>query len=374
MKHISVLIKPASSLCNLRCKYCFYANISSLREVKSYGTMRPKVTKKMIENIYKDLEDGDELSLAFQGGEPTCAGLGYFKYLIKIVNAQEKQVKVNYSIQTNGTLIDSEWCEFLKENNFLVGLSIDGHSEAHNTYRLDDKGNQTFERVLTSKKLFDQYEIEYNILCVLTEQLSNDYDKVFKFLMENKIEYIQFIPCLDDLDAVEKSEFALTPEGFSRFYDGIFDQWIKELRNNHYLSIKLFDDILNLFVTNRMTACGLLGQCSVQYVIEGDGSVFPCDFYALDDYKLGNITENTLKELFEQELVFSFISHCRELPTFCYDCPFKRMCNGGCMRMQDSIYVNEENTYCGYQSVLQKIIPKVEEILYYSYQLTNKNM
>lgn len=363
MKHISVLIKPASSLCNLRCKYCFYANISSMREVRSYGKMRPNITEKMIENIYKDLRNGDSLTLGFQGGEPTVAGLRYYKHLVETVNEQEKDVTVNYSIQTNGTLIDEEWCKFLKENNFLVGLSIDGHEKSHDLNRLDHKGENTFERVLHTKKLFDKYQIEYNVLCVLTQQLSKEADLVFDFILENEIDYIQFIPCMDDLDASERSDFALTPHGFANFYQSIFERWLKLLKSGEYISIKLFDDIVNLLVHRQVTACGMVGNCSIQYVIEGDGSVFPCDFYALDEYKLGNITTHTLREIFNQEISFKFLEHKRELPSFCSGCPFRRMCNGGCMRMRDAMYVSEANDFCGYQSLLKEFIPKIDDIL-----------
>ena len=160
MKHISVLIKPASSLCNLRCSYCFYANVSSLREVRSFGKMKEEVTEKMIENIYADLEDGDQLTLAFQGGEPTLAGLQYFQHLIAYVGTKEKKVQVSYTLQTNGTMINEKWCAFLKEHDFLVGLSIDGHPLYHDLHRVDPKGRGTFQRVLQTKQLFDYYEID----------------------------------------------------------------------------------------------------------------------------------------------------------------------------------------------------------------------
>lgn len=363
MKHVSVLVKPASSLCNLRCKYCFYANISSMREVRSYGKMRPNITEKMIGNIYKDLENGDSLTLGFQGGEPTVAGLRYYKHLVEVVDRQEKNVNVNYSIQTNGTLIDKEWCKFLKENSFLVGLSIDGHEKSHDLNRLDHKSENTFERVLRTKELFDEYQIEYNVLCVVTEQLAQEADLVFKFILENEIDYMQFVPCLDDLDASERSDFALTPYGFANFYQDIFEHWFEQLKNGKYISIKLFDDIVNLLVNRQITACGMVGNCSIQYVIEGDGSVFPCDFYALDEYKLGNITTHTLREIFNQNISFKFLEHKRELPSFCSTCPFKRMCNGGCMRMGDAMYVTETNDFCGYQNLLKEFVPKIDEIL-----------
>lgn len=218
MKHISVLIKPASSLCNLRCSYCFYANVSSLREVRSFGKMKEEVTDKMIENIYADLEDGDQLTLAFQGGEPTMAGLNYFRKVTQLVDQQQKQVQVHYAIQTNGTMINEKWCAFLKEHDFLVGLSIDGHPLYHDLHRVDPKGRGTFQRVLQTKQLFDHFEIGYNVLCVLTNPLAKEAKKVFRFLKEQKIDFVQFIPCLDDLDAKERNSYALTPKRFAGFY------------------------------------------------------------------------------------------------------------------------------------------------------------
>ena len=365
MKHVSVLIKPASALCNMKCKYCFYANISSMREVRSYGKMRAHVTEKMIKNIYKDLNDGDELTLAFQGGEPTVASLRYFEHLVEVVNAQVKQVQVHYTIQTNGTLIDRKWCEFLKRNNVLMGLSIDGHEEAHDLNRKDHRGENTFERIMYTKHLFDEYGIEYNMMCVLTEQLAQEADIIFNFMIENNVQYIQFIPCLNDLDATERSDFALTPQSFAKFYHDFFDLWLNELSNKHYISVKLFDDIYNLAVHRRTGACGMLGNCSIQYIIEGDGSVFPCDFYCLDEHKMGNITESTLSELFNTGAAMDFLSHKRKLSSFCSSCPFKMMCNGGCMRMEDSMYVTESNDFCGYQELLKEFIPRISQIQEY---------
>lgn len=178
---------------------------------------------------------------------------------------------------------------------------------------------------------------------------------------------MQDTPCrfLLDVSTTERGEFALTPFGFANFYHAIFEYWFNELKNGNYISIKLFDDIVNLFVNRQVTACGMVGNCSIQYVIEGDGSVFPCDFYALDEYKLGNITTHTLKEIFNQDISFKFLEHKRDLPSFCSTCPFKRMCNGGCMRMKDAMYVTETNDFCGYQNLLKEIVPKTNEIMTY---------
>ncbi len=361
MKHISVLIKPASSLCNLRCSYCFYANVSSLREVRSFGKMKEEVTEKMIENIYADLEDGDQLTLAFQGGEPTMAGLNYFRTVIRLVAQQQKQVQVHYAIQTNGTIINEKWCAFLKEHDFLVGLSIDGHPLYHDLNRVDPKGRGTFQRALQTKQLFDHFEIDYNVLCVLTNPLAKEAKKVFRFLKEQKIDFVQFIPCLDDLDAKERNSYALTPKRFAGFYHQLLQLWLQELAEGHYISIKLFDDLLNLLIKRQVTACGILGNCQVQYVIEADGSVYPCDFYVLDEYRMGYIQEQTLRQLFEQDIAKTFLCERPEMPTKCLSCPFQKMCRGGCKRMKDAIYVDGD--YCGYQQLLQEFVPQIDRIL-----------
>lgn len=362
MKHISVLIKPASALCNLRCKYCFYANVSSLREVRSYGKMKTAIAEKMIANIYEDLEDGDELTIAFQGGEPTLAGLTYFQNITKLISSQDKNVQVHYAMQTNGTMINEKWCLFLKEHQFLMGLSIDGHPIYHDLNRLDTKGRGTFQRVLQTKQLFDQHGIEYNVLCVLTNPLAKEAKSVFRFIKEHNIRYIQFIPCLDELNSTRRNGYALTPKRFASFYHQLFQSWLAELMAGNYISIKLFDDLIHLLVRKQVTACGILGNCQVQYVIEADGSVFPCDFYVLDEYRMGYIQEQTLRELFSQDISKKFVCEKRALPEKCQTCSFLNVCHGGCKRMKDAVYVDERN-FCGYENLLKEFVPHINDIL-----------
>lgn len=368
MKRISILVKPASSFCNMRCKYCFYANVSSLREVRTFGNMTKETTEKMIENLYKDLDDGDQLTIGFQGGEPTMAGLPYYQHLMECIDKQSKNVHVNFAIQTNGTLIDEKWCEFFKQHNFLVGLSIDAARKFHDTNRLDSCKKGTFDRVLKTKKLFDQYEIQYNVLTVLTEQLSNHAEEVFTFLLENDIKYVQFIPCLDKLDKEpdeERSEYALTPQGFHKFYSELLPLWLNELKNKNYISIKYFDDIFNLIVRRQATACGIIGVCQVQFVIEGDGSVYPCDFFALDEYRMGYIQKKGLKELFYQKAAQTFLNSRKpaDLSQKCKTCKYYNICRGGCKRMKDAQYVDETANFCGHQACLDEFVPEIHGII-----------
>ncbi len=355
MKHIQILIKPASSLCNLRCSYCFYADISSMRQVRSFGRMKPEVTGKLIENVFADLEDGDRLTIGFQGGEPTLAGLKYFKNFTSLVKTQSKKVIVSYAIQTNGTKIDEEWCRFLKEEDFLVGLSIDGGLEFHDRHRPDAAGRGTYGRVLAAKKLFDRYEIEYNILCVLTQEMTENAPLVWEFIQQEAISFIQFIPCLAELGE-EENEFAVTPRGFAAFYGELFTLWQQGMQRGQYVSVKLFDDITNLLVNGVVGSCGMLGRCQMQYVIEANGNVYPCDFYVLDEMCVGNITQQTLRELFEQPLTQRFICDKRDYRT-CAGCEFYKMCRGGCKRMKDACYVGaEDDGYCGYREVLKQVL------------------
>lgn len=233
----------------------------------------------------------------------------YFKQLVALVEAEQaqKSVRVHYALQTNGMLINQKWAIFLKSNHFLVGLSIDGHPMYHDLHRLYTKGKGTFHRVLETKRLFDAYQIEYNILCVLTNQLAKEPKKVYQFMQKEKIDYIQFIPCLDELQAKKRSTYALTPERFASFYRQLLHLWLQELSTGYYRSVKLFDDVFNLVVNRQVNACGLVGNCQIQYTIEADGSVYPCDFYVLDEYRLGFIQEQTLRELFSQDIGQKFL-------------------------------------------------------------------
>ncbi|MGX8128354.1 SPASM domain-containing protein [Clostridioides difficile] len=362
MKSLSVLIKPASSLCNLRCKYCFYANVSDLREIKSHGIMKEDSIKKLIENTFYILENHDEIIFAFQGGEPTLAGIEFFKSFINYVSLQNKKVKVNYTIQTNGTLLNNEWCKFLKENNFLVGLSLDLLENIHNENRIYPNNKGSYDTIVNNKQLLESYEIDFNILCVLTDQLALKPIEVFNAIREHKIKYIQFIPCLDDLDSKCRSNYALTPQNFAYFYKEILLLWAEEFYKENYISINLLDNIISLFITGNTNACGLTGICHPQFVIESDGSVYPCDFYVLDNYNLGNIKDNTLPDLLEKKAMIEFLCSNRFKYKICFNCKFYNICRGGCKRMTNSIYINTKNNYCGYYDFLDSRIDNIRDI------------
>ena len=217
MPPLSLLIKPASGNCNLRCKYCFYHSIAENRTMPSYGRMTLETLEILVK---KALDQADySCTFAFQGGEPTLAGLDFYCKLIEYVKLYNtKKIKVNYAIQTNGMVIDNEWAKFLHEYNFLVGLSLDGYKDLHDIMRVDVASKGTFNRVMNTVELFNKYKVEYNILCVVNDYLACHVQKAYNFFKKNGFQYLQFIPCLDPLGEIPGgNEYSLTPERYALF-------------------------------------------------------------------------------------------------------------------------------------------------------------
>ena len=286
--------------------------------------------------------------------------MNFFRDFVKEVEEKKKKyqkIKVEYSLQTNGILLNEEWCAFLNQYSFLVGLSLDMLAEYHNENRVTPEGKGTYHAVCKAKNLLDKYNVEYNILTVLTNTMAQHPQKVWNYLKQQKIQYVQFVPCLDELMMREKNKYALTPGRFASFYIQIFKLWLEELQKGHYISIKLFDDILNLFLEKKVTACGLLGKCSPQIVTEADGSVYPCDFYALDKYKVGNLSNQTLFQILGSPAMRMFVEKSSARATECKECLYWHMCGGGCKRMKNAVYGNGNSEICGYRQFLEKCLP-----------------
>lgn len=347
------MLKPASSLCNLRCRYCFYADVSQKRETANYGLMSRTTAYAIIAGLWKDIEEGDSLTLAFQGGEPTLAGLDFFKDFVKKAETQPKQVRLSWALQTNGILLDEDWCAFLKAKGFLVGLSLDGAAALHNQNRVDGMGRGCFNRVMEAKRRMDAHDVDYNMLCVLTNEAARHPQKLWRFILAQNLRYIQFIPCLDALDAEEESPWALTSRRFYEFYTALFPLWQKQALAGNYISVKLFDDIVNQFVRGQATACGMDGQCRPQNIVEADGGVYPCDFYVLDAYRLGNFCDMGLHEALGNAAVSGFLQRRVILPKACERCRYQTACQGGCKRLTRAMYVGESG-FCGYRRLLDE--------------------
>ena len=361
MKYISFLIKPASSLCNMRCRYCFYYDVAEHREVSAYGIMEEDTMHALIDKALGLGEDA-HITFAFQGGEPTMAGLSYFTSFCEYAEKHKTKQNIQYALQTNGTRIDESWCALFKKYIFLIGVSLDGYKEIHDYFRMDPSLKGTFSHVFKTVQLLRQYEIPFNILTVLTSQLSKHPEKLFRFYKQNQLSYVQLIPCLPGLDENENKN-SLHPKEFASFYKTFFRLWLAEYKKGNYISITLFDNIIPMFKGIRPQQCGMLGYCTPQFVIESNGDVYPCDFYVLDAYRCGNIKEDSLIKLVKTDAMQKFLKEERRECTECRNCPFVNICHKNCKRLNITYYTKD---YCGYKDFLMYA---KDEMMMISYSL-----
>lgn len=352
MKHISFLIKPASSTCNMRCRYCFYADVAEHRETANHGIMDAATIQAVVDRAFA-LGPDAEVTFAFQGGEPTCAGLDFFRSFCAYVDAHRAQQTVHLAIQTNGYVIDDTWATFLAQHGFLVGVSIDGYPEMHDWLRPDARGAGTMDRVLDAVAALRRAGADFNILTVLTDQLARHPQKLYRFYRQHKFDFVQLIPCLPGLDEAS-DEYSLEPESFASFYKTFFRLWLEDFKRGERMSVTLFDNVIPLFAGMYPQQCGMLGACAPQFVVEGNGDVYPCDFYVLDRFRLGNIRTDSLEAMATCDALRAFLDEPRRACSMCATCPFERICHKNCKRL-NTCYYRED--YCGYRDFLEYAAP-----------------
>ena len=358
MKQVSLLIKPASSLCNMHCSYCFYEDVSQHRECASMGVMKEATMKVLIEKAIA--LDVDHIHFCFQGGEPTVAGIDYFYRFIDIVEHLHPKQKISYAMQTNGLSLNEAWIALFAKYHFLVGVSLDGFMENHNKVRKDRLNQGTFKTIMRHIKDLEKAHIEYNILTVLTHDLAKQPQRLFKFFVDHSLNYIQLIPCLPTLEGHERMDrYCLTPQDFSKFYKTFFDMWYQAYLKGHYLSVTLFDNLIPMYAHRLPQQCGMLGKCHMQFVIEGNGNIYPCDFFVLDEYCCGNIHDVSLQDVIQHEAAQKFLQESKKLCKECETCPFFGMCHGNCKRLSVCYY---DEYYCGYKDFLLYSQERMQQI------------
>ncbi|MCD7715768.1 MAG: anaerobic sulfatase maturase [Lachnospiraceae bacterium] len=367
MKTLSLLIKPASGLCNIKCSYCFYREeLSHLQGVRP-GIMSDEVLELLIQRACESAED--TLQITFQGGEPALAGLDFYRKFTELLRKTKKRnLRVSYSFQTNGLLLDEDWCAFFQENHFLVGLSFDGTADLHDRYRTDANGKGTSAQVLAAWQLLRQNRVDTNLLCVVTKQAAKRPGRIYHFMRDLGAEFLQYIPCMDfRTDIPVGQSLALAPADYAYFLKGLFDLWYQDWERGDYVSIRQFDDYLLALGGRRPNSCSACGECGAYLVAEHDGSVYPCDFYVEDRYCLGNIKEASFEELRYGENMKQFLqtpykgSRCSA-----GICRFYALCRGGCRR--DSVTAETcgqkdyANRYCeAYQDFFQYALPRMQK-------------
>ena len=358
---LSVLIKPASGQCNMNCLYCFYNDESQKREIENFGFMTNETLKNVIRTTIFKADDA--ITYAFQGGEPTLRGLDFFKKLIEYEKQYNKNnIKVFNSIQTNASLLNDEWCEFFKENCFLVGVSLDGTEEIHNKYRKFKGEKSSYSSVMKGIECLEKHGVDYNILTVVNKDVAGNIDMIYKYYKKKGWKYQQYIECVEDFEKAEL-KYSPTPKEYGDFLIKIFDLWYEDLKNNRQPFIRQFENYIGILLGYLPESCGQRGICGIQYVVEADGSVYPCDFYMLDEYCIGNFNENRLEEIDENRKKIGFIEDSRNISSACTKCDFFDLCRGGCRRnksMRESDYINY---YCeGYKMFFKHSRRKLEEI------------
>lgn len=334
MPPLSLMIKPASSFCNLSCEYCFYRDVSEHREHLGFGIMEKETAEILIKKALL-YADGNKVAFAFQGGEPTLAGIDFFRFFVDTVNRfNVKNSPVFYGMQTNGTVIDEEWAEFLSDNRFLVGLSLDGDYEG-NKFRKKPSGQNSFYKILSAAQLLKEHNVDFNILTVLTGYCAENGERIYRYFRDKGFRYLQFIPCLRPFGGTEKSELYMTPEQYGDFLIRVFNLYVKDYVRHNYVSIRQFDNWVRLYLRQSTEQCGIAGHCTHQFVAEANGNMYPCDFYCTDEYFLGNIREADFSSMEKSPTAQQFIKESLVIPERCKGCNVSGMCRGGgCKRTQ----------------------------------------
>jgi uncharacterized protein len=374
MRNLNLLIKPASSSCNLRCKYCFYYDVADNREIKNFGIMNDETLENMVKRVFEDVEYS--ANFAFQGGEPTVAGIEYFKKFHEFVEKYNvNKIQVNFSLQTNGTLLDKKWMELFKKYNYLIGVSLDGNKNIHDTFRIDANGEGTFSRVLKATKMLTKAGVEFNILCVVNKLIAQNGKLIYNFFKNNGFRYYQFIPCLDAFNCSKEEDYTLTTEDYGKFLDETFNLWADDILSGKRISVRHFDNYTKIILGEAPEACDMVGHCNMNAVLESDGSMYPCDFYVLDEYKVGNVNESSFVELFKSEKEQEFLNSSLKVNDKCKTCDYFKICRGGCRRhkdlMADGTY---ENRFCqSYKYFFEKNINRMVEVARYILKIRSEN-
>lgn len=334
-----VLAKPTGAACNLACSYCFFLDKELL-----YPNSKFRMTEEILEAYIQQLiaaHRSSEVTVAWQGGEPTLMGIDFFRRAVEILEKYRRPgMCFENTLQTNGTLLNDEWCEFLKENNFLVGLSLDGPRPLHDAFRVDKGGAPTFDRVMRGLRLLQKHGVDFNILTTVN-RLNGDYpQEVYRFLRDEAgTEWIQFIPVIERTNSDghnliqtgdRVSPRSVRPEQFGRFLIQVFDEWV------HNDVGKIFVQTFEAALGNWMQLpssgmCIFEKTCGIGLALEHNGDLYSCDHFVEPDYLLGNIKEQSIFELLGSEKQFGFGQRKYDsLPRACLKCPVLFACNGEC--------------------------------------------
>ena len=357
----SLLIKPASALCNLDCSYCFYVD----RDADPYKSRSARLmsleTLERIVQSYLCYSFPSSI-FAFQGGEPTLAGLPFFEKLVELQQQHGRGGQtVSNALQTNGVLIDENWCSLFKQYNWLLGISVDGPEEINDLYRFNKEGRGTWKRVIRSIETLQEHGIEFNCLCVLNQANIEKPNEIYNFFQSLEVDNIQFIPLAEFDSNGNPLPFTITPQQYGRFLCEIFELWWPHRRK---VRIRFFDNTAEALAGMKPGTCTMHETCDSYVVVEYNGDIYPCDFFVENEWKLGNIMVDSWNEIAHRQRRHSFASKKSLAHPECQACEYKSICHGGCPKFRHGQHkrFDDLDYFCSsYKMIFAKCVGPLRE-------------
>ena len=377
MDPFHIMAKPHGPICNLDCTYCYYLEKENLYAAKGRDYRMSDTVLESYIRQYIQSQPAQHVSFAWQGGEPTLLGVPFFERVLELQRKYADGKMIDNAFQTNGTLLDDAWGEFLARNKFLIGLSIDGPAEIHDAYRVDKGGQPTFTRVMRGLDILKKHGVEFNTLTVINRKNSYHARQVYRFLKEIGSKYLQFIPIVEQVAAqpdpnglvllkpyarqqTTVSEWSVEPLQFGKFLSAVFDEWV--LSDVGQVFVQIFDVALESWSGLPQTLCVFAPQCGKALAVEHNGDLYSCDHFVYPENKLGNIMERAMSGLVKSPQQTRF-GNAKEtaLPSDCKTCDVRFACNGECPKHRFTTTASGEyglNYLCaGYKHFFHHIDP-----------------
>ena len=342
-KPLYVMLKPAGAHCNLACKYCYYLEKNNLYD-KSHRHIMSDEMLEQFTREYIEAQTMPQVLFTWHGGEPLMRSIDFYKKALALQKKYARGRRIDNVIQTNGTMLTDEWCEFFAQNNWLVGISIDGPQEYHDHYRLTTTGNHSWQKVMHGIELLKKHHVEWNAMAVVNEYNADHPLEFYKFFKDNGCQYLQFTPIVERLTKhqdgrtlasladdkeIPLADFSVTPEQWGNFLCAIFDEWVRNDVGKMF--VEIFDCTLANWMGVLPGICAYSKNCGHAGVMEHNGDVYSCDHFVFPEYKLGNIRDHTLIEMLygDKQHAFSRLKH-TSLPRQCKECDMEFACHGEC--------------------------------------------
>ncbi len=330
-----IMLKPTGPICNLKCEYCYY-----LRKRKFYPESVFKMKDNVLEKFTKEYlaaQSGEEVTIGWQGGEPLLRGIDFYKKAVEFQKIYKKSnQKIVNAFQTNGILLNDEWAEFMHDNEFLIGISIDGPANIHNIYRHDKEGNDTFDRVIKGLRFLQKHKVEFNILTTIHKGNVDHALEIYRYFRDElHTEFMQFIPIVEHTKDIKLpqgkfvSERTVPAKKYGDFLVAIFMEWVK--KDVGKVFVQLFDVTLGSWMGVQGGLCVFQPTCGFALVLEHNGDLYSCDHFVYPENRLGNIKKKSLDEMVNSGKQFTFgRNKLKKLPQYCLNCDVRFACHGGC--------------------------------------------